>query len=101
MLKNTLTLSLILLFLWPAVAQENTKGPGDLILEVKQSFILLRLQTSQKKIDLLKANGEEEKAEKLTNAQFMENREIMLSFENTFDFCPVYFFYAENSEAIR
>ncbi|MBF97892.1 MAG: hypothetical protein CMI36_02780 [Owenweeksia sp.] len=74
---------------------------GDIIRQLKESFILVRLQTSERKINMLKERGMEKEAEEAVNQQHQENKEIMLSFEETFDFCPVYFFYAANSEAIR
>lgn len=33
--------------------------------------------------------------------QYRENKEILLSFSQTFDFCPVYFFYSDASDDIR
>ncbi len=86
---------------WHARAQDKAEEAKTNIQQLKQSFILVRLQTNQKKIDLLKESGREKMAQQAASEQYQENRETILSFQKTFDFCPVYFFYAPHSEAIR
>ncbi len=101
MLRKLLIPALLLFFSATVQAQEEKDDAKTIIRQVKESFILVRLQTSRKKIDLMKARGLDKEAEIATNEQYQENRETILSFENTFTFCPVYFFYAENSQEIR
>lgn len=69
--------------------------------ELKQGFLLIRLQDKQQSLEVLEAKGMAEQAATIRQRQYHENKETMLSFEQTFDFAPVYFFYAKNSEAIR
>lgn len=73
----------------------------DFVKEIKASTILVRLQDKALTIAQLKERGRVKEAEALEQKQYRENKEILLSFKNTFDFCPVYFFYASNSESIR
>lgn len=69
--------------------------------ELKQGFLLIRLQDKQQSLEVLEAKGMMEQAASIRQQQYHENKETMLSFEQTFDFAPVYFFYAKDSEAIR
>lgn len=71
------------------------------ITDFQQAVLLVRLQDRQLSIEKLEAKGLHEEAEQIRAAQRRENRETILSFGKTFDFCPVYFFYAKDSEAIR
>lgn len=73
----------------------------EFVKQLKNSALLVRLQDKSKTILTLKEKGLEKEAEALAKEQRQENREILLSFSKTFDFCPVYFFYAKDSEAIR
>ena len=69
--------------------------------QLKESFILVRLQTDSLKLKALESRGLHREAEILKRRQYLENREIILSFQQTFDFCPVYFFYSNKSDEIR
>lgn len=73
----------------------------EFVAALKKSALLVRLQDKSKTIAVLKEKGLIKQAEELAQMQHQENREILLSFAKTFDFCPVYFFYAKDSEAIR
>lgn len=68
---------------------------------LKNGMLLVRLQTSQKQIDALMERGMLEEAEAVRQAQYEENKESILAFSQIFDFCTVYFFYADKSGAIR
>tara|TARA_R110002050_G_scaffold49818_2_gene115524 strand:- start:3049 stop:3660 length:612 start_codon:yes stop_codon:yes gene_type:complete len=87
-------------------AQENQAEKKEIsreefVNQLKNSALLVRLQDRTKTMEVLKSNGRAKEAEKLAQEQRLENRETLLSFTQTFDFCPVYFFYAQDSEAIR
>jgi len=73
----------------------------EFVEQLKNSALLVRLQDKSKTILTLKEKGLEKEAEALASEQRQENREILLSFSKTFNFCPVYFFYAKDSEAVR
>jgi hypothetical protein len=64
-------------------------------------MLLVRLQDKAQSLRLLEERGFEKEAVEMRREQYRENKEILLSFSQTFDYCPVYFFYASQSEAIR
>tara|TARA_R110002096_G_scaffold132768_2_gene283235 strand:- start:72319 stop:72819 length:501 start_codon:yes stop_codon:yes gene_type:complete len=68
---------------------------------MKEGFILVRLKTDSLKIASLEKNGYAKEAEKVKLDLYKENKEILLSFAKTFDFCPVYFFYSNHSKEIQ
>jgi hypothetical protein len=76
-------------------------GIRDYVKDLKNGIILVRLQDKTASLELLKARGLKKEAQKLEEAQALENKETMLSFAGAFSFCPVYFFYAKDSESIR
>ncbi len=82
-------------------AERQTLSREEFVQELKNSALLVRLQDRTNTIATLKEKGLINEAEKLAHQQRLENRETLLSFTQTFDFCPVYFFYAKDSEAIR
>ena len=82
-------------------AERQTLSREEFVKELKNSALLVRLQDRTNTIATLKEKGLINEAEKLAQQQRLENRETLLSFTQTFDFCPVYFFYAKDSEAIR
>lgn len=93
---------LICVFLGISVfAQSNLENSKQQLFQMKNSFILVRLKTDSLKIKALEDNGFHKEAEKVKIALYKENRETVLSFAKTFDFCPVYFFYSSASEKIR
>ena len=71
------------------------------IRELKNSILLVRLRTSQPKIDALKEAGYPDKARQVEEKQLAENKEIVKAFHDQFFFCPVYFFYSHMSKEIR
>lgn len=71
------------------------------IVALKKGNVLVRLKTSQSKIEALQKAGKVEKAEKVKNKQAEENRQIVRAFKKEFDFTNVYFFYSQNSKAVK
>lgn len=68
---------------------------------MKRGNILVRLKTSQPKIDALKKVGKTEKAEHTAKLQREENLEIVKAFREEFNFTDVYFFYSNQSERVK
>jgi len=68
---------------------------------LKDGALLVRLQTSGNKIEKLKEAGELAKALETEKNQKQRNERIAEAFENYFDFCPVYFFYSDNSRKLK
>ena len=84
-----------------AFGQSDYDEAKERLENLKNGMLLVRLQTSQKQIEAMVDKGLEEEAELLRQEQYEENKESILAFSQVFDFCPVYFFYADKSEAIR
>jgi len=89
-----------------AMAQEVQKEKKEnrreaFIRDFKNGVLLVRLQDREDNIKKIEDRGFHKEAENMRAEQRRENRETILSFGKTFDFCPVYFFYAKDSEAIR
>jgi hypothetical protein len=73
----------------------------EFIADFKSSALLVRLQDKSQTIAILIDKGLTKPAKQLRQEQRLQNREILLSFSQTFDFCPVYYFYSKDSEAVR
>ena len=82
-------------------AQKEFKSKVEFAQAMQEGVLLVRLQDKEKSIAQLQQKGLTKEALKMAQRQARENREILLSFKTTFNFCPVYFFYAKDSEAIR
>lgn len=84
-----------------AFAQNDYHAAKERLANLKNGMLLVRLQTSSKQLSALEERGMTEEAEVMREKQYQENKETILAFSQVFDFCPVYFFYADKSEAIR
>lgn len=71
------------------------------ITSLKDGYLLLRLQTAEKTAAALASRGEAERAEAVRLRQETENKKLAFAFAQHFDFCPVFFFYSDDSEAVR
>ena len=71
------------------------------INELKDGTLLVRLHTSENKIAAMKEAGFPEKAERTQRKQRKENQKIISAFKSQFTFCPVLFFFSDNSENVR
>lgn len=70
------------------------------VLQLKEGALLVRLYTSESKINALKKLGQEKEAEEVIRNQMLENRAIYTSFSAIYDFSKVYFFYNTSSDQI-
>jgi hypothetical protein len=68
---------------------------------LKNGALFVRLKTSELKISALKKNGQEKEAEKIRIDQENTNKSIIAAFKKNFTFCPVYFFYSNNSTQVK
>lgn len=89
---------IIILLLIPLATFAQT--PGDQINTLKNSFLLVRLKTSEKKIQAAQDAGLNDFANEIRENQRAENEEITQAFADKFDFCPVYFFYSNCSKQV-
>ncbi len=100
-IQKLLTLLALFFLSLSVCAQSDSEIAKDQLNKMKNSFILVRLKTDSLKIHTLEKDGYKEEAEKVKKDLYNENRETILSFSKTFDFCPVYFFYSNSSDQIR
>lgn len=82
-------------------SKSNKYPKREFIRDFKNGVLLVRLQDKSLTLKTLKERGMAKESEDLAAKQRRENQEIILSFSHVFSFCPVYFFYAQDSEAIR
>lgn len=68
------------------------------IFKLKEGILLVRLQTRENSVQLLKKEGLRKEAEKMDREQKEYNHNIITSFRSNFNFCPVYFFSSNYSE---
>lgn len=103
LLLSTVTLLSLFFYSEPITAQEDSEETTarEHIHFLKQGVLLVRLRTKQNAILMLEARGMEEEADLMWEEQRKKNEEIVKAFELIFDFCPVYFFYDENSGAVK
>lgn len=92
---------LLLLMSLTAIGQSNLAEAKTKLKQLKEGVILVRLFTNDAKISGLEAAGKTMEARKAAEQQQRENKDILLSFSQVFQFCPVYFFYSTDSEDIR
>ncbi len=90
-----------MLALIPFMAFSQPDKAGDQVRKLKSSMLLVRLMTSENKINALKESGHEDKAKQVEAKQREENLAIAKAFSENFDFCPVYFFYSTSSKEVR
>lgn len=97
-----------LIFLIPAVllsfmlsGQSGMEEARKQLNDLHEGVLLVRLKTNNASIEAMQKAGFDEKAELARQEQYEKNKETILSFSQAFDFAPVYFFYSDDSEAIR
>ena len=78
----------------------NATIAKDHIKNLREGVLLVRLKTRENKINALKRAGAFETAKKVAQEQAQENMIIIKAFRDTFNFCPVYFFYSSDSRFI-
>ena len=67
---------------------------------LKTGALYVRLHTKSRKIAILENAGNIAAAEKVRKDQFKTNKSIVTAFRKAFVFCPVYFFYSDDSKYI-
>jgi len=83
---------------------KNRKLAYRQVDELKNGIVMVRLRTSELKINKLLEMNKNAKAANLKSEQKQANLRIIRAFRNYFDFCPiysVYFFYSSSSDQIR
>ena len=70
------------------------------IRELKKGALVVRLQSKSKAIEKLRAEGNHSYARTIESEQREDNLEIYQAFRQHFDFCDVYFIYAEQTDSL-
>lgn len=100
----------IILFTYTSWAQEapvkNTPRTRRMaarqqIHDLENGVLLVRLPTREKTIAALRAKGNNALADKIDAQQMETNIRFISAFKKFFNFCPVYFFKSNYSEAVR
>ena len=71
------------------------------IKDLKSGSIIFLLLTKQNSIDALNKAGNKELATQVANEQMQLNQKIMAAFKANFNFCPVYFAFADDVEQLK
>ena len=102
-MKHSLTwLFLILLLNDISVSGQTIKQDAHTDIKMlKQGALFVRLKTSDLAINGLRKQGKEKEADEIKTKQDVENKTIAAAFKSEFTFCPVYFFYSNNSTSIK
>lgn len=69
--------------------------------ELKTGILLVRLPTIKSKISKLKEMGKFAEAKKISTFNKQFHFDVIHSFAGNFHYCPVYFFYSNNTEDIK
>lgn len=91
-----LVLGLVLL----VTACSTPRAARPVIESVKSNGICFRLMDYKQRIEYFEKQGQHQRAEEERNKQLEYNRYVRRLFQENFDFCPVYFFYASQNDAL-
>lgn len=83
------------------IIRQKKRVAEEQIKNLKQGTLLVRLKTSELKINALIKMGDLEEASKVKKAQDIENKKIVAAFKNNFNFCKTVFFFSNNSDNVR
>lgn len=100
-LKILLPLLIILLFANCKSLNQRKNSVTKQLNDLKNGVLLVRLPTNEAKIAKLNKIGNSDAAKKESAYMKQFHIDILKSFDTDFDFCPVYFYYSDASEAIK
>lgn len=100
-MKKTFVLLLICGIVFSLQAQSKRAKAQAQVVALKEGVLLVQLRNHQAYRDKLIAAGEAEKAAQNLAFEQSANALLQETFSKDFDFCPVYFFYSDQTEAIR
>jgi hypothetical protein len=81
--------------------EEARQAAKEDIKKLKESQLLVRLHTNQNQYGYLNAIGKKKEAERIKKLQEEFNKRVIKSFNTHFNFCPVLFFYVENTPQLK
>lgn len=79
----------------------KTRVSNAVLKDVKANGIIFRLHDYQAKMAALRERGQAKEADEQQRELDLYNRALVRFFREEFDACPVYFFYAGQTEALR
>ena len=103
-INKLFSLLLALFFSIPSITwgQQNEMAADEMIEFLHNKGILLvRLQTNLPKINALKKAGKTDEAAQVAEETKLFNDKLVEAFDANYKFCPVYFFYSDNSLKIQ
>ena len=74
---------------------------GPPIDQLKEGFLLVRLRSVEKQMQILRQKGKRTASYRLRNEAKLKNALVVKAFSENFKFAPVYFFYSKHSGKIR
>ncbi|MGB0404177.1 MAG: hypothetical protein ACPGEG_08780 [Salibacteraceae bacterium] len=80
--------------------KERIEIAETLIKNLHDGYLLVRLSNRQKTIDVLIKSGQESRAKQYSEKLARENQALVTAFKNYYSFCPVYFFYSNQSKYV-
>ncbi len=85
-----------------SLSQRQTEilAAADQIRNLKNGYLLVRLQTRSKSIETIRSNGYEKKADEMEAKMEEQNKTIAMAFGTNIDFCKTLFFYSDDSDKI-
>ncbi|MFK7756912.1 MAG: hypothetical protein AB8B53_08290 [Flavobacteriales bacterium] len=98
--KQSLALLIVLLCTLANAGLGQTSSEEQ-ILRLKNGVILVRLSTKEATINALNERGLTNKAKEVERYTKLNNLAWIQAFRGEFTFCPVYFFYSNESKKIR
>lgn len=109
-MKRSILFFLVLTLIWgsskASISGENqtkkdrVKIAEQLIKDLRNGALLVRLPARKKTIDAMLETGRIEQAERYKKELKTKNQDLILAFRNNFTFCKVYFFSSEQSAAV-
>ena len=91
---------LVSTLVWLFTACSTPHAPRPVIDSVKSNGICFRLMDYRQRIEYFEKQGQTQRAEEERRNQLEYNRYVQKLFRENFDFCPVYFFYASQNDAL-
>ena len=82
----------------PTLVQDSASSED--IRNLHDGFLLVRLRSVDRQVALLRQRRQRTQANRMRVQQKLVNGRIVKAFRDNFDFCPVYFFYSNNSRAV-
>ena len=78
----------------------NAYAAAEQIKALKKGALVVRLKTNDKSLEAYRKAGQNELADKIVAERQVLNQKIVDAFKYYFTFCPVYFIYAKNTDAL-